>query len=250
MQKARRHYPIARAPTACRRMVSGSFHSLLRVLFTFPLRYWFAIGLPVVFRLTRWCWQIQTGFLRPALLRILLGNACFSLTGLSPSVAMSFQNLLLKYVTSTAQSYNPNGHAHWFGLFRFRSPLLTESLLVFFSSAYLDVSVQRVCDFWLHVFNLQGCPIRTSTDQRSFAPPRSFSQLTTSFVASGSQGIPHTPLFASISLIHPETIKFFSRLLTTRHALVLGIAFFSLKTSLLSFALSMNFYILAILIKK
>ena len=26
------------------------------------------------------------------------------------------------------------------------SPLLTESLLVFFSSAYLDVSVQRVCD--------------------------------------------------------------------------------------------------------
>ena len=51
-----------------------------------------------------------------------------------------------KHASSTAQSYNPHGHAHGFGLFRVRSPLLTESLLVFFSSAYLDVSVQRVCD--------------------------------------------------------------------------------------------------------
>ena len=46
-----------------------------------------------------------------------------------------------------------------------------------------------------HVFNMIGCPIRTSTDHELFAPPRSFSQLTTSFVASGSQGIPHTLLF-------------------------------------------------------
>ena len=45
----------------------------------------------------------------------------------------------------------------------------------------------------LTVFNCVGCPIRTSTDQGSFAPPRRFSQLTTSFVASGSQGIPHAP---------------------------------------------------------
>ena len=100
-----------------------------------------------------------------------------------------------KHASSCSQSYNPHGHAHGFGLFRVRSPLLTESLLVFFSSAYLDVSVQRVRDYCLHVFNMVGCPIRTSTDRRSFAPPRRFSQLTTSFVASGSQGIPHTPLF-------------------------------------------------------
>ena len=32
----------------------------------------------------------------------------------------------------------------WFGLFRFRSPLLTESHVVFSSSGYLDVSVHRV----------------------------------------------------------------------------------------------------------
>ena len=41
-------------------------------------------------------------------------------------------------------SPNPSMHARWFGLFRFRSPLLTESHVVFSSSGYLDVSVHRV----------------------------------------------------------------------------------------------------------
>ena len=40
-----------------------------------------------------------------------------------------------------------------------------------------------------------GCPIRISTDNKLFAPPRSFSQLVTSFIASRSQGILHTLLF-------------------------------------------------------
>ena len=46
---------------------------------------------------------------------------------------------------------------------------------------------------WL-VFNLSGCPIRKSPDQRLFAPTRSLSQLITSFIASESQGIRHAPL--------------------------------------------------------
>jgi hypothetical protein len=79
-------------------------------------------------------------------------------------------------------------HAHRFGLFRVRSPLLAESLLVFSSSAYLDVSVQV-------------SPFGHVRINRSFAPPRTFSQLTTSFVASRSQGIPHAPLFASYSCL-------------------------------------------------
>ena len=45
-----------------------------------------------------------------------------------------------------------------------------------------------------HAFNMVGCPIRKSSDQRSFAPPRSLSQLITSFFASESQGIRHAPL--------------------------------------------------------
>ena len=49
-------------------------------------------------------------------------------------------------------------------------------------------------------FNQVGCPIRTPTDQCSCAAPRGFSQLITSFVASESLGIPHTPFFC---LSHP-----------------------------------------------
>ena len=43
-----------------------------------------------------------------------------------------------------------------------------------------------------------GCPIRTPADQFLFADPSSFSQLTTSFFAFESLGIPHTPFLTSI----------------------------------------------------
>ena len=45
-------------------------------------------------------------------------------------------------------------------------------------------------------FNRAGSPIRTSPDQFLFADPRSFSQLTTSFIAFGSQGILRSLLFS------------------------------------------------------
>src|SRR5258708_7915526 len=49
-----------------------------------------------------------------------------------------------------------------------------------------------------HAFSMVGCPIRTPADQFLFADPRSFSQLTTSFFASESLGIPHTPFLTSL----------------------------------------------------
>ena len=51
-----------------------------------------------------------------------------------------------------------------------------------------------------------GFPIRKSTDQRLFAPPRGLSQRTTSFIASQRQGIHRMPLRHLIALIiniHP-----------------------------------------------
>ncbi len=67
---------------------------------------------------------------------------------------------------------------------------------VFSSSGYLDVSVPRVRPRITRVSgSLQmGCPIRKSPDHGLFAPPRSLSQLITSFIASESQGIPRTLL--------------------------------------------------------
>ena len=66
-----------------------------------------------------------------------------SLTGLSPSLA-GFPKTVLLNLLNQFRGPNPSMHARWFGLFRFRSPLLTESHVVFSSSGYLDVSVPRV----------------------------------------------------------------------------------------------------------
>ena len=66
-----------------------------------------------------------------------------SLTGLSPSLAGFPKTILLNSLNQLCGP-NPRMHAPWFGLFRFRSPLLTESHVVFSSSGYLDVSVHRV----------------------------------------------------------------------------------------------------------
>ena len=59
-------------------------------------------------------------------------------------------------------------------------------------------------------FRLVGCPIRKSPDQRSFAPPRSLSQLITSFIACESLGIRHTPFptFARTELAFASSVDY------------------------------------------
>jgi hypothetical protein len=57
-----------------------------------------------------------------------------------------------------------------------------------------------------YFFKIAGCPIRTSTDQSLFATPRNFSQLTTSFVASESLGIPCMPLLTSLRITRVRTL--------------------------------------------
>ena len=62
---------------------------------------------------------------------------------------------------------------------------------------------------WSADFICRGSPIRTSPDQFLFADPRSFSQLTTSFLASGSQGILRS-LFFSFSYFSNESFATFT----------------------------------------
>ena len=59
MQKARGH---PKAPTACRHMVSGTFHSPCRVLFIVQSPYWFTIGRRGVFSLRGWTPHVRTEF--------------------------------------------------------------------------------------------------------------------------------------------------------------------------------------------
>ena len=96
-----------------------------------------------------------------------------------------------------------------FRLFRFRSPLLSESLLISFpgvlrwfsspSSASAAYFVQRRITGSLPL----GYPIRLSADQWIFAPPRRFSQLVTAFFALLRQGIRRKPFFLLTILLFP-----------------------------------------------
>ena len=55
------------------------------MLFTFPSRYWFAIGLPGVFSLAGWARQIRAGFLVTRVTQDTTSTLLTSITGLSPS---------------------------------------------------------------------------------------------------------------------------------------------------------------------
>ena len=83
----------------------------------------------------------------------------------------------------------------WFRLFPFRSPLLRESIFLYFPAGTKMFQFPALAHLamWL-VFNQPGCPIRISADQLMFANHRSFSQLTTSFLAHRSLGILRSPL--------------------------------------------------------
>ena len=70
-----------------------------------------------------------------------------------------------------------------FGLFRFRSPLLTESRIDFSSSSYSDASLRTVRSSKLKHGSVKRDLIRRSWVQRSHAPTPSLSQLATSFIA-------------------------------------------------------------------
>ena len=93
----------------------------------------------------------------------------------------------------------------WFGLFRFRSPLLSESLFYFlflrvircFSSPGSLHYTMYSCNDTITLLMVSFL-IRISTDHGLFATPRSFSQLVTSFFGAMYQGI---LLYALCSLI-------------------------------------------------
>ena len=141
--------------------------------------------------------KFTQGYTCPALLRILLSITSFTYTRLSLSmVCLSKQFYFALHQMS--QSYNPNIAVTTLVWANPRSLATTNGItFVFFSSGYLDVSVLRVRLLnGYYIFNIVGCPIRISTDHWVCAPPRSFSQLITSFFASESLGIPHTLLYS------------------------------------------------------
>ena len=100
------------------------------MLFTFPSRYWFAIGLLRVFSLGGWARQIHTGF---HVSRATQGYATLRIASCT-SLSLSMERLSKRFHSlyfmrsrgpTTPKRPKPLG----FGLFPVRSPLLRESLL-------------------------------------------------------------------------------------------------------------------------
>ena len=100
------------------------------MLFTFPSRYLFAIGLSVVFSLARWSWRFQTGFLVPRPTQGTAKIIFITCTGLSPPLAGFSKTVPLLNISPYCSPTTPGmPKQNRFGLFPFRSPLLWESLL-------------------------------------------------------------------------------------------------------------------------
>src|SRR5207344_1538025 len=199
-----------------RRIVSTRFqvlfHSPPGVLFTFPSRYWSAIGHQGVFRLSGWSRQIHTGFLGPrATWDILKQAADVSSTGVLPStpdlshVLRLHQRFLtrrpagrpIKRIPTTPHAQPLPGITRIrFGLIRFRSPLLPESRLF---SLPAGTEMFHFPAFPPHALCVQAwvtghvssrvSPFGNPRITARLPAPRGLSQAPTSFIGSWCQGI-------------------------------------------------------------
>ena len=100
MQKARRQ------PEGLRPLVGVWFQvlftPLLGVLFTFPSRYWFTIGLSGVFSLNGWSRQIHTGFPVPRTTQDTAINNCLYLYRAITVCGHAFQRVLVHQASNVA----------------------------------------------------------------------------------------------------------------------------------------------------
>ena len=192
------------------------FHSPPGVLFTFPSLYLSAIGHQGIFRLSRWSCQIHTGFLGPrATWEIHRESTPFRLRGSHPlcrAIQCSSTMTQISYSLSRCQSQAAGPttpdmqrltaitHAR-FSLIRFRSPLLTESLLF---SLPVGTEMFHFPTFPPHALCVQAWVTGLASSRVSpFGNPRitvwlsttrGLSQIPTSFFGSWCQGIHRVPL--------------------------------------------------------
>ena len=176
------------------------------MLFTFPSRYWFTIGLPGVFSLAGWTRRIHPGLHVSRATQVRTGSKGELREGGCHPLRPNFpdrhaRSPRLNHMDRPTTPFGPK--PKWFGLFPLRSPLLGESFLFSFPAGtkmFQFPALASVND-GCHPFRMTGCPIRTPAGQWPFAPNRRFSQLITSFFASGSLGIHHAPLIVFLLLL-------------------------------------------------
>ena len=105
------------------------FHSPPGVLFTFPSQYFFTIGHQVVFRLGGWAPHIPYGF--HVSVSTLDSDHSFMISSTRLSLTLVGFPTPFDYHFGCFYQSEPQVYCYsWFGLFRFRSPLLAKSRLI------------------------------------------------------------------------------------------------------------------------
>ena len=121
------------------------FTPLFEVLFTFPSRYWFTIGLRRVFSLGGWSRLLHTGFLVSRVTQDTGRLRRRFVYGIFTLCDPTFQMVPLRRLLAMSRSYNPataeTGTVWAFPVSLATTPGIT---FVFFSYGYLDVSVPHV----------------------------------------------------------------------------------------------------------
>ena len=131
LQKVRDH-TLSRAISACKHMVSDSISLPSRGSFHLSLTVLCAIGHWIVFSLGGWSLLLPTGFLVSCGTLVSASRFNFSDTGLLPSLEVLSRTLLLSIIVHVADPQPHPTVVGWFGLLRFRSPLLTKSMFLSF----------------------------------------------------------------------------------------------------------------------
>ena len=126
-------------------------------------------------------------------------------TRLSPSTVLPFQanfNLTKKRLKSSPKHHisHISQYGIQFVLHRFRSPLLTISLLLSLPPPTKMFQFSGFPILTDQIVNYLGSPIRQSWDQRMSAPTPSLSQLTTTFIGNSSPAIPQIVQVAIFSI--------------------------------------------------
>ena len=199
------------------------FTPLPEVLFTFPSRYSSTVGLPVVFSLAGWSPRFRAGFLVSCATQVAaLPGSAFRLRGFHPLRPAFPRRSATLHPAFYGRSYYPGGRVATPPVWA--PPLslaATGGIICLFSFPAGTEMFQFPALAPLQVVSLRtGSPIRTPADLSVFAGPRGFSQLVTSFFASGSLRHPPCALVCFPCFLFPCPAGFYSGA-----ALSLGFAF-------------------------
>lgn len=196
MQKARRH-PVL-ADIGLRPLVGMWFQvhypPLVGVLPIFRSRYWFAIGRQGVLSLAGWAPQIRAGFHVSGPTQVPNHNpspvayGTITLSGRTFQTASAWVQDCLRLVLQPR-----SGKPDRFRLFRFRSPLLTESR---FLSLPRGTEMFQFSRFATDTYGFSACLFGYPGINARLTAPPGFSQSSTPFIASWRLDIPHMPLVA------------------------------------------------------